>query len=44
MSGSLGRRDFLKSGVAAGALAFLTRSAVAADPLVVAPFPGTCNI
>src|ERR1700736_2095047 len=43
MSGSLGRRDFLKAGAAAGALALLPRSAVAADPLVVATFPGTWN-
>ncbi len=43
MSGSLGRRDFLKAGAAAGALALLPRGAAAADPLVVATFPGTWN-
>ena len=41
MSGKLGRRDFLKAGVGAGALALLPRRAIAADPLVVATFPGT---
>jgi putative spermidine/putrescine transport system substrate-binding protein len=43
MSGRLGRRDFLKAGAAAGALAMLPRGAAAADPLVVATFPGTWN-
>jgi putative spermidine/putrescine transport system substrate-binding protein len=43
MSGRLGRRDFLRAGVAAGALALLPRRAAAADPLVVATFPGTWN-
>ena len=43
MSGRLGRRDFLKTGAAAGALALLPRRAGATDPLVVATFPGTWN-
>ena len=43
MSGRFGRRDFLKAGIAGGALALLPRRARAADPLVVATFPGTWN-
>jgi putative spermidine/putrescine transport system substrate-binding protein len=43
MKGQLGRRDFLKAGVAAGGLALLPRNTAAADPLVVATFPGTWN-
>jgi len=43
MSGRLGRRDFVKAGVAAGALALLPRRATAAEPLVVVTFPGTWN-
>jgi putative spermidine/putrescine transport system substrate-binding protein len=43
MSERFGRRDFLKAGAAAGALALLPRRAAAADPLVVATFPGTWN-
>ena len=43
MSGGLGRRDFLKAGVAVGALALVPRCAAAAEPLVVATFPGTWN-
>lgn len=43
MSGRFGRRDLLKAGAAAGALALLPRRALAADPLVVATFPGTWN-
>ena len=43
MIGRLRRRDFLRAGVAAGALALLPRRAVAVDPLVVATFPGTWN-
>ena len=43
MNGRLGRRDFIKAGVAGGALALLTRRAAAAEPLVVATFPGTWN-
>jgi putative spermidine/putrescine transport system substrate-binding protein len=43
MSERFGRRDFLKAGVAAGALALLPRRAAAAEPLVVATFPGTWN-
>jgi putative spermidine/putrescine transport system substrate-binding protein len=39
----MGRRDFLRAGVAAGALALLPRGVHAADPLVVATFPGTWN-
>src|SRR5262245_34111329 len=40
---NVGRRDFLKASVATGALALLPRRAAAADPLVVATFPGTWN-
>jgi putative spermidine/putrescine transport system substrate-binding protein len=43
MNGRSGRRDFLKAGAAAGALALLPRRAAAADALVVATFPGTWN-
>jgi putative spermidine/putrescine transport system substrate-binding protein len=43
MSGSLARRDVLKAAATAGALALLPRQALAADPLVVATFPGTWN-
>jgi spermidine/putrescine-binding protein len=43
MSERFGRRDFLKAGGAAGALALLPRRAAAAEPLVVATFPGTWN-
>lgn len=43
MNGRMGRRQFLEAGLAAGALALLPRGAAAADPLVVATFPGTWN-
>jgi putative spermidine/putrescine transport system substrate-binding protein len=43
MSASFGRRHFLQAGVAAGAVALLPRRTAAADPLVVATFPGTWN-
>jgi putative spermidine/putrescine transport system substrate-binding protein len=39
----MARRDFLRVSAAAGALALLPRGAAAADPLVVATFPGTWN-
>ena len=39
----IGRRQILEAGLAAGALALLPRRANAADPLVVATFPGTWN-
>jgi putative spermidine/putrescine transport system substrate-binding protein len=39
----MGRRQFLEAGLATGALALLPRGAAAADPLVVATFPGTWN-
>jgi putative spermidine/putrescine transport system substrate-binding protein len=43
MNQLFGRRQVLEAGLAAGALALLPRRAGAAEPLVVATFPGTWN-